>query len=61
MHQQIAADTARAKLTNAGAHATTARDPIDATKARMMFSRGVDDGALVDCPSRAHNRTLKSR
>jgi len=45
MHQQIAADTARAKLTNAGAHATTARDPIDATKARMMlFSRGVDDG-----------------
>jgi len=44
MHQQIAADTARAKLTNAGAHATTARDPIDATKARMMFSLGVDDG-----------------
>jgi hypothetical protein len=44
MHQVIAADTARAKLTNAGAHRMTARDPIDAAKARTMFRSGVDGG-----------------
>lgn len=44
MHQQIAADTARAKLANGGTHTSTASDPIDATKARMMFRRGFDVG-----------------
>jgi hypothetical protein len=44
LHQEIAADTARAKLTNAGAHTMTARDPIDATTARTMFWRGFDGG-----------------
>jgi hypothetical protein len=44
MHQQIAAETARARLTNAGAHRGTASDPIDATKARKTFRRGFDGG-----------------
>jgi hypothetical protein len=44
MHQQIAADTARAKLTNGGTHTSTASDPIDTTKAKMMCRRGFDVG-----------------
>jgi hypothetical protein len=42
MHQEMAADTARARLTKAGAHTTTARDPIAATTARGTLPRGFD-------------------
>jgi hypothetical protein len=44
MHQEIAADTARPKLTNAGAQTMTARDPIDPRTARTTFQRGFDGG-----------------